>query len=246
MILRRRFLLSVVSIAIVLRSISAMAQVQQPATPAPAQPVVILFIGQITDTAIQRLMGMITTQVSKGVNKITIAISSGGGDTGAAFGAYNGLKALENQNSHMSVATVNIGSVASAAVVLFCAGNERYALPNANFLIHGNGFDLPPGTRLEATTLKNSLDFVNSMNDQTIRIIANTTKKNKTEIESAVGGQVVLTANEAKEWNLIQEIRPTFAPSDAIVLTVGVQPQEEIKPPMQVTSITQTQSASSK
>jgi ATP-dependent protease ClpP protease subunit len=95
--------------------------------------------------------------------------------------------------------------------------------------------------RLEATTLKNSLDFVNSMNDQTIRIISSTTKKNKAEIEAAVGNQAILNAQQAKEWNLIQDIKQTFAPSDATVLTVSVQPPEETKPPNQVTSTTTAQ-----
>jgi ATP-dependent protease ClpP protease subunit len=213
---------------------------QESAAPTPNQPIVVLFIGQITGESMQRLMSLVTVQVAKGADDITIALSSGGGDTGAAFGAYNAIKALENQNSRIKVKTVNIGSVASAAVILFCAGNERYSLPNANFLIHGNGMDVPPGTRLEAATLKNSLDFVTSMNDQTILIIASTTKKKKAEIEAAVGGQVVLSPTEAKNWNLIQDIRPTFAPSNATVLTVSIQQPEVSNPGVQVTSISQT------
>jgi ATP-dependent protease ClpP protease subunit len=213
----------------------------QSATVAPSQPVVILFIAPITGDTVPRLMSLVTAQASRGVTNITIAISSGGGDTGAAFGAYNGLKALQSQNPHLTITTVNIGSVASAAVLLFCGGKERYSLPNANFLIHGNGFDVPPGTRLEATTLKNSLDMLNSMNEQTIRIISDTTKKNKAEIEAAVGNQIILTPQQAKEWNLIQEIKTTFAPPNATVLAVSTQAPEEVKTPLQVTSITQTQ-----
>lgn len=228
----------VVALTVILLTVRSLPQSQTAIAAKP--PVVIFFIGFINDNTIQRLMGLVTTQIASGTNNLTIAISSGGGDTGAAFGAYNGLKALEKQNSHIKISTVNMGSVASAAVVLFCAGNERYSLPNANFLIHGNGIDAPPGMRLEATTLKNTLDFVNSMNDQTIRIIASTTKKNKAEIETAVGGQVVLTAQQAKDWNLIQDIKSEIAPSDATILTVSVQEPQETKPPMQVTSTSET------
>jgi ATP-dependent Clp protease, protease subunit len=183
-------------------------------------------------------MALIANQISLGTHNITIGISSGGGDTSAAFGVYNSLIALENQNPHTKITMVNIGEVASAAVVIFCAGNERYSLPNANFMIHGNGMDIPP-SHLEASMLKNTLDLINSMNEQTIRIISNTTKKNKAEIEAAVSGQVVLSSQQAKDWNLIQDIRQSPAPPDARVLTVNVQP-EETKTPQQVTSISET------
>jgi ATP-dependent protease ClpP protease subunit len=248
----KRILSVIVSLALLVSVLPLAAQQQystqgtpavQPATPAAA-PVVILFIAPITGDTIPRLMSLVTAQVTKGTTNITIAVSSGGGDTGAAFGAYNALKALQTQNPHLTITTVNIGSVASAAVLLFCGGKERYSLPNANFLIHGNGFDVPPGTRLEATTLQNSLSFVNSMNDQTIRIIANTTKKNKAEIEAAVSNQTILTPQQAKEWNLIQDIKPDFAPATATVLTVSVQSPEEPRPPLQITSITETKSTS--
>jgi ATP-dependent protease ClpP protease subunit len=50
---------------------------------------------------------------------IVILISSPGGDTTAAFAAYNVLR-----NVKADITTFNIGHVDSAAMLLFCAGKD--------------------------------------------------------------------------------------------------------------------------
>jgi len=234
----RIVLLVVLSLSLV--SIPLGAQQAPAQTPPPSeQSVLILFIGQVNEGSVPRLMALITTEINQGVGNIIVGISSDGGNSSMAFGAYNSLTALERQHPKTKITTVNIGSVASAAVIIFCAGTERYSLPNATFLIHGNGMDVPP-SHLEASTLKNSLDLVNAMNAQTIEIISSTTKKNKAEIEAAVAGQIVLSAQQAKEWNLVQEIKALPAPPDAPVLTVSVQP-DQTQSPIQVSSISKVE-----
>jgi hypothetical protein len=92
----RNVVATIGSIILALTPLSAVAQYSTQGAPAtqpviPAtQPVVILFIAPITGDTIPHLMSVVTAQVSKGVDNITIAISSSGGDTGAGFGAYNG------------------------------------------------------------------------------------------------------------------------------------------------------------
>lgn len=76
------------------------------------------------------------------VKAIHLYISSSGGDPLAGQVAYWNIK-----TSKIPVSTINIAEVTSAATYIFCASDERSAMPGAQFLFH------PGSTKLENATL---------------------------------------------------------------------------------------------
>jgi len=70
------------------------------------------------------LLQSVDTQLKQGRTQIVILISSPGGDVLSGFTPYKYLKGIQAE-----VTTINIGSVDSAATIIFCAGKKRYSVP---------------------------------------------------------------------------------------------------------------------
>jgi len=190
-----------------------------------------------------QLLAIVNMQVRSGVHKIRIVISSGGGDTSAAFAAYNYLHSLPD----VEISTFNVGNVDSAAVVLYCAGQNRYSFPATRFLIHGNSLQITGGASMDAASLQGNLELLKNLNQMVIHVIASTAHKEKqADIENAVHGQLILTPDEAIRWGLVKEIRSNFMEPGAVLVTVTPPAAPDIKPPIQFTSITPAPKAKSK
>jgi ATP-dependent Clp protease protease subunit len=225
-------LFCVALVAVLLASIPLPAQ--QPQQPGPDQIAVITFLGDINTVSMGQLMGVVTAQLNRGFHKIRIVISSGGGDPTAAFAAYNYL-----HNIPAEVSTFNFGNVDSAALILFCAGHERYSLPATRFLIHGTTINISGNVQMDVATVEGNLQMIKNLNDTVVRVVSSVTNKKEKEIETAVHGQMILTPTEAKDWGLIKDIRKEFMePGAVLVSTNSGPPQPEFKPPFQFTSTT--------
>jgi len=119
----------IVFAALILLPFAARAQAQQPR---PPERVIINFIAPVTTDTVNMLINIVNNQVRNGTKKITIVVSSSGGDPSAAFAAYNYLR-----NVKAEITTFNGGTVDSAAMFIFCAGKFRYSLPSpSRFLMH--------------------------------------------------------------------------------------------------------------
>lgn len=76
---------------------------------------------------------------------IKILLSSFGGEVEAGFMIHNYLQGLHQRHA-LQVVTHNVGSVQSAAVDIFCAGNQRITSPYTFFMVHDGHFELDKGT----------------------------------------------------------------------------------------------------
>lgn len=56
-------------------------------------------------------------------------------------------------------------------VVIFLAGEDRYACPNSTFMFHGVGFDVKAGARFEEKLLRERLEGINADQAQIASII---------------------------------------------------------------------------
>ena len=65
--------------------------------------------------------------------EINLYIQSSGGSINYALSLFNYLKSLHHDTT---IKTYNLSSVSSAANIIFCAGEERYAFPYSRFLFH--------------------------------------------------------------------------------------------------------------
>jgi ATP-dependent Clp protease, protease subunit len=137
---------------------------------------------------------------------ISLYINSPGGDVNAMFAIYDTMQYIRPD-----VATICFGQAASAAAILLAAGTpgKRLALPNARILLHqpytgaqGQVSDLEIAAN-EIERLKRSLEEVLARHSgQPIEKIAKDTDRD-----------FVMTAKEAKEYGIIDEV---IAERDAV------------------------------
>lgn len=92
---------------------------------------VVNFLGQVTSASMAEIVRAAQDAAMVGADELQINISSSGGRVNAARFAVNALRALP-----IKIVTVAMSDVNSAAVALFCAGDERYAAPGSSIFLH--------------------------------------------------------------------------------------------------------------
>jgi ATP-dependent Clp protease protease subunit len=181
----------------------------------PDQTVVIKFFVPIDFGSVNQLVQIVDAQIKNGAHKITILLSSNGGDPSSAFTAYNYLRGVSAE-----ITTFNVGNVDSAAATVYCAGHNRYALQGTRFLLHGNSSVIPGNTMMDAAALEANLQILKNLNEMTASVIANTTNKKQADIQNMLRGQTIFTPEEAKTFGLVQEIKTEFMGPGAVMAAV--------------------------
>ena len=130
---------------------------------------------------------------------INIYINSPGGDITALFAIYDTMQYVK-----ADITTICFGQAASAAAVLLAAGTKgkRLALPHARVLLHqpyasGGG---------QATDIEIQAKEILRMRDLLEDILAEHTGQPKEKINRDTDRDFVLSATEAKEYGIIDEV----------------------------------------
>jgi ATP-dependent Clp protease, protease subunit len=99
-----------------------------------------------------------------------------------------------------------IGQAASMGAVLLAAGQRkrRYALPNARVMIH----QPLGGARGQATDIEIQAREIRKMKDLIVDILVEATGKGREQITKDIDRDFYLTANEARDYGLIDEVLP--------------------------------------
>ncbi|MFC3461170.1 ATP-dependent Clp protease proteolytic subunit [Massilia haematophila] len=92
---------------------------------------IVHFIGPINHSSACAVRNLCLQALQSGASEIELHMSTEGGNMTAGFALYFFLKSLP-----IPLTTFNIGSVESVGVVIFLAGQKRYACPGARFLVH--------------------------------------------------------------------------------------------------------------
>lgn len=183
---------------------------------------------EVRPDTVSQFVQILSRLQSGGTKKVIVLLSFPDGDTGSASAAYNFLKSLP-----MEVTTFNMGTVDSATALIFCGGKNRYALSSTRFLLHSNMSPTNGNPMLNITDLEAKLNLVKSMNDVTAHVLATVSNKKEIELQGILREQKILTAEEAKQWGLIQDIRSDFMEPGAILLSVNIPaPEEKPKEPI--------------
>jgi len=130
---------------------------------------------------------------------ITVIINSQGGSADSGFGIYDMLKFVKP-----SIITLTAGLCASAAIIIFLAGEKgkRFALPNARFLLHQPSTSaVGPASDLEITA-----NQILKIRDQFNQIIAEETGQDVKKITQDANRDFWLNAMEAVEYRLVSKI----------------------------------------
>jgi len=161
----------------------------------------IIFLGTGIDDGVANVImaQLIHLDAEDPEKDIQIYINSPGGVVTAALAIYDTMQFMKSK-----VSTICIGQAASAAAVLLLSGEKgkRFILPNARVLLHqpsggveGTAMDIEIHTR-EMIRVRDSLNS----------IIAKHTGQDLKKISKDTERDFILTAEEAKEYGIVDEV----------------------------------------
>ena len=131
-------------------------------------------------------------------NSIKVRINSVGGDLEAGVAIYNRLKELNN------VTTVIDGLAASAAGLVFQAGEKRQIYESGQFMAHGASVGLCNYYNLQdLDKIRNRLI---AANEQVVNIFAERTGQNKTKLKHLVEAETWLTGQDVVNQGFADEV----------------------------------------
>ena len=136
------------------------------------------------------------------VTKIKVYLNSPGGVAYAGFAIGDQFIRVKDR-FEMSVWAS--GTVASAAVVVFAAFENRFASRNTIFMVHEVA--VPQTAGMDRTDVKNMEEMFGQLTDRYIDILVNITNKSKEEWEQLLKDETYFFASEAKEWGLVTEVK---------------------------------------
>jgi len=131
---------------------------------------------------------------------ITMYINSPGGSFTSLMAIYDTM-----QYVRADVATVCLGQAASAAAVLLAAGTpgRRLALPNSRILIHQPATE---GVYGQVSDLEIQAAEIGRMRAALEEILSRHSNKTPDEVRKDIDRDKILTAAEAKDYGLIDEV----------------------------------------
>lgn len=161
---------------------------------------IIFLSGPIEDHTANLVIAQMLFLASEDPKKdIQLYINSPGGSVSA------GLAMLDTMN-HIKpdVATVCVGMAASAAAIILAAGQKgkRYALPNAEVMIHQPW----GGAQGQATDIEITAKHIIATRERLNKILAKATGQPLAKIEKDVERDYFMSAEEAKKYGIIDDI----------------------------------------
>ena len=161
---------------------------------------IIFLAGPIEDHTANLVIAQILFLASEDPKKdIQLYINSPGGSVTA------GMAILDTMNFvKPDVATVCVGMAASAAAVLLAAGKKgkRFALPNAEVMIHQPW----GGAEGQATDIEIRAKHIVATRERLNKILSRATGQPLEKIEKDVDRDYFMMAEEAKKYGIVDEI----------------------------------------
>src|ERR1035441_4478535 len=161
----------------------------------------IIFLGQEVDDQIANLIisQMLYLEALDPDRDISLYINSPGGLAYGGMAIYDVI-----QHVRPDVSTICVGMGMSAAAMILCGGaaGKRLALPSAKIMIHQGS----AGTRGAPRDMEIHLREVMATTQRMARIIAHHTGRPVQEVEHDIDRDYFLTAHEALEYGLIDEV----------------------------------------
>lgn len=161
---------------------------------------IIFLVGPINDTTANLVIAQILYLAAKNPDQdIKLYINSAGGSVTAGLAIYDTMQYVK-----CPISTICIGFTASMAAILLAAGEKgkRYALPNAEILLH----QVAGGVTGEAVEIEITAKQIMKLKDRLNRILAYHTNQPLKKVEKDTDRDFYLTAQEAKEYGIIDEV----------------------------------------
>ncbi|HHB4627439.1 TPA: ATP-dependent Clp endopeptidase proteolytic subunit ClpP [Staphylococcus aureus] len=160
---------------------------------------IIMLGSQIDDNVANSIVSqLLFLQAQDSEKDIYLYINSPGGSVTAGFAIYDTI-----QHIKPDVQTICIGMAASMGSFLLAAGakGKRFALPNAEVMIH----QPLGGAQGQATEIEIAANHILKTREKLNRILSERTGQSIEKIQKDTDRDNFLTAEEAKEYGLIDE-----------------------------------------
>ena len=161
----------------------------------------IIMLGSAIDDNVANsiVSQLLFLQAQDSEKDIYLYINSPGGSVTAGFAIYDTI-----QHIKPDVQTICIGMAASMGSFLLAAGakGKRFALPNAEVMIH----QPLGGAQGQATEIEIAANHILKTREKLIKILAERTGQSIEKIQKDTDRDNFLTADEAKEYGLIDNV----------------------------------------
>lgn len=161
----------------------------------------IIFLGdEVNDVTASLIVAQMLFLESEDPDKdIHLYINSPGGSITAGMAIYDTMNYIKPD-----VSTICIGMAASMGAFLLSSGakGKRFALPNSEIMIH----QPLGGTRGQATDIKIHAERILKMREKLNNILADNSGQDLKTIEHDTERDNFMSAQEAKDYGLIDEI----------------------------------------
>jgi len=162
----------------------------------------IVFIGNTIDRIVSNVIigQLLFLQTDKAKAQVDIYINTPGGSVDAGLAIYDTMRFIRCE-----VATYCVGTAASMGAVLLAAGKKgkRFALPNAKIMLHQ---PWSSGIGGAASDIKIHAEDIVKTKRRINEILAFHTGQALEKIEKDTDRDFIMTAEEAKEYGLIDEV----------------------------------------
>lgn len=160
---------------------------------------IVLLVGEINDNMANLVVAQLLYLDSLNNDDINLYINSYGGSITAGMAIYDTMNYIKSD-----VSTICVGMAASMGAFLLSSGKKgkRYALPNAEILIH----QPLGGVQGQATEIKIAAEHILKTKEKLNKILAKNTGKKRSEIEKDTERDYFMSAEEALEYGIIDKI----------------------------------------
>jgi len=165
---------------------------------------IVFLAGPIIDPVANSIIAQMLYLAAQDPEKeIKLYINSPGGILTSALAIYDTMQYVK-----CPVSTVCVGAAASGAAVLLAAGTKkkRFALPNAEILLHQVAIS---GLAGQAVEVEIAAKQVVKLKDKINKILAKHTGQSLERLEKDTDRDFYLSAPEAKEYGIIDEVIKT-------------------------------------
>ncbi|MDY0093703.1 MAG: ATP-dependent Clp endopeptidase proteolytic subunit ClpP [Candidatus Vecturithrix sp.] len=161
----------------------------------------IIFIGSPVDDNVANLIvaQLLFLEAEDPAKDINLYVNSPGGSVTAGLAIYDAMQYIK-----ADVSTICVGQAASMSAVLLAAGTagKRYALPHSRILIH----QPMGGFQGQATDIDIQAREILRMKEEINRILQTHTHQSLENIQRDTDRDFFMSAQQSKEYGLIDEI----------------------------------------
>jgi ATP-dependent Clp protease protease subunit len=168
----------------------------------------IIFIGtEINDDVANLVIAqLLFLEAASPEKEISLYINSPGGSITSGLAIYDTMQFVNND-----ISTICVGQAASMAAVLLASGTpgKRLSLPNSRIILH-QPFG---GYQGQASDIAIQAKEILRIRENIYQILVKHTRQPKTKIQTDIERDFIMTAAQAKDYGLIDEIITTRAQS---------------------------------